>query len=68
MKTIGNHALNIERISSEQWMTSCSIELGDGQRIAINLVLPARPDQTVAQVEQDVIRLAASRLQQLLQD
>lgn len=68
MNTISNHALTIERLNSDQWMVSCGIDFGDGQRIGINLVLPAKPDQTVAQVEQDVIRLAASRLQRLLRD
>ena len=68
MNSLGNHALAIERINREKIRASCSFDLEDGQRIGLTLSLPSQPDRTIAQIEQDLVRLAVRRLQLLLQE
>jgi len=68
MKATGNQAMTIHRVSREKIMVSCNIGLEDGQSIGLTLSLPNLPEQTVAQIERDVIQQAVKRLQMLLQD
>lgn len=68
MNTIGNHALTIERINREKIRASCNFDLEDGQRIGVTLSLPSNPHRTIAQIEEDLLRLAVKRLQLLLQE